>query len=94
MLDISRDIPQTLSARQGTVTATVTYTERNFLYEKVRVRITRAGRTALDSPIQLLGCPDGANDRPSAVRSAISTAAGRRWSSISTRAAHTAACSR
>ena len=68
MLDISRDIPQTLSTRQGTVTATVTYTERSFLYEKVRVRITRAGRTALDSPIQLLGCPDCANDHPSAVK--------------------------
>ena len=30
--------------------ATVTYTERNFLYEKLRLRITRAGRTELDVP--------------------------------------------
>jgi subtilisin-like proprotein convertase family protein len=67
-LDISRNVPQTLSARTGTVTATVTYTERNFLYGKVRVRVTRARRTALDEPIQRLGCPDCANDRPSAVR--------------------------
>ena len=50
------------------MTATVTYTERNFLYEKLRVRVTRAGRTALDAPIQRLGCPDCANDRPSAVK--------------------------
>ena len=67
-LDVSRDVPQTLSARMGTVAATVTYTERNFLYEKLRVRIARAGRTALDAPIQRLGCPDCANDRPSAVK--------------------------
>jgi hypothetical protein len=68
MLDISRNVPQTLAARNGTVSATVTYTERNFLYEKVRVRVTRAGRAVLDAPIQRLGCPDCANDRPSAVK--------------------------
>jgi len=50
------------------VAATVTYTERNFLYERMRVRVSRAGRTALDAPIQRLGCPDCANDRPSAVK--------------------------
>ncbi len=55
MLDISRDLPQMLSARKGTVAATVTYTERNFLYEQLRVEVTRAGRTALDAPIQRVG---------------------------------------
>jgi subtilisin-like proprotein convertase family protein len=68
MLDISRDLPQTLSARRGTVAAKMTYTERNFLYEKLRVQVSRAGRTALDAPIQRLGCPDCANDHPSAVK--------------------------
>ncbi|HEY7603778.1 MAG TPA: proprotein convertase P-domain-containing protein [Gaiellaceae bacterium] len=67
-LDISRDVPQTLSARAGTVAATVTYTERDFLFEKLRVRVVRAGRTAVDQPITRLGCPDCANDRPSAVK--------------------------
>lgn len=67
-LDISRDVPQVVSARKGTVAATVTYTERDFLYEKLRVRVTRAGKTALESPIERLGCPDCANDRPSAVK--------------------------
>jgi hypothetical protein len=68
MLDISRDLPQTLSARKGTVAAKMTYTERNFLYENLRVQVSRAGRTALDAPIQRLGCPDCANDHPSAVK--------------------------
>lgn len=67
MLDISRDLPQTMSARRGSVAATVTYTERNFMFEKLRVKVTRAGRTALDVPIQKAGCPDCANDRPSKV---------------------------
>ena len=67
-LDISRDVPQTLSARSGTVAATVTYIERNFLYEKLRVRITRArpdGARRPDPAARLPGC---ANDRPSAVK--------------------------
>jgi subtilisin-like proprotein convertase family protein len=67
-LDISRNVPQTLAARQGTLAASLTYTERNFLYDKLRVRVTRAGKTVLDAPIQRLGCPDCANDRPSAVK--------------------------
>jgi len=63
-LDISRDVPQSLSAQRGNVKATITYTERDFLYEKLRLRIVRAGRTALDVPIQRLGCPDCAGSRP------------------------------
>jgi hypothetical protein len=67
-LDISRDVPQTISARKGPVAAALTFTERDFLYERLRVKVTRAGRTAVDVPIQRLGCPDCANDRPSAVK--------------------------
>lgn len=68
MLDISRNVPQALTVRSGTLAASVTYTERDLLYEKLRVRIVRAGRTALDAPIQQLACPDCANDKPSAVK--------------------------
>jgi subtilisin-like proprotein convertase family protein len=63
-LDISRDVPQSFSAQRGEVKATITYTERDFLYEKLRVKVVRAGRTALDVPIQRLGCPDCAGSRP------------------------------
>jgi len=63
-LDISRDVPQSLSARSRGVEATITYTERDFLYEKLLVRVVRSGRTALDVPIQRLGCPDCAGSRP------------------------------
>jgi hypothetical protein len=67
-LDISRAVPQTLSARRGTVAASVSYTERDFLYEQLRVKIVRAGRTVLDAGIERAGCRDCANDRPSAVK--------------------------
>jgi Proprotein convertase P-domain len=66
-LDISRDLPQTLSARRGAVAAALTFTERNYLFEKLRVKVTRAGRLALDVPIEQAGCPDCATDRPSKV---------------------------
>src|SRR5262245_20421744 len=46
-LDLSRDVPQSLSARSGTVNAAITYTERDFLYEKVRLSVVRAGRRVL-----------------------------------------------
>jgi subtilisin-like proprotein convertase family protein len=55
-LDISRDVPQALSAHSRAVKATVTYTERDFLYEKLRVTVVRAGRKVLDVPIQQAGC--------------------------------------
>jgi hypothetical protein len=67
-LDISRDVPQTLSARKGPLSAAVTFTERNFLFEKLRLHVARPGRAVLDAPIQRLGCPDCANDRPSALK--------------------------
>ena len=63
-LDISRDVPQTLSAQRRAVRASITYTERDFLYETLRVKVVRSGRTALDVPIQRLGCPDCAGSRP------------------------------
>ena len=56
--DIARAVPETLSGHSGTVTATVTYTERNFFYDKLRLKIVRSGRTAMDVPIQQAGCKD------------------------------------
>src|ERR1041384_177875 len=63
-LDISRDVPQTMKASKGKIAATLTYTERNFLFDKLRVKVIRAGRTVVDSPIQQLACPDCGGDRP------------------------------
>jgi len=63
-LDLSRDVPQSLSARSGTISAAIRFTERDFLYEKLRVSIVRAGRRALDVPIDRLACPDCRGSRP------------------------------
>jgi subtilisin-like proprotein convertase family protein len=63
-LDISRDVPESLSAHGRNVRAAITYTERDFLYEKLRVSVVRAGRKALDVPIQRIGCPDCTGSRP------------------------------
>jgi len=63
-LDVSRDVPQAVSAHKGALTARLTYTERAYLFEKLRVHIARAGRSALDAPVDRLGCPDCRNARP------------------------------
>jgi hypothetical protein len=63
-LDISRATPQSFSAHKGAVKATLSFSERAYLFEKIRVRIARAGRTALDAPIGRLGCPDCRYARP------------------------------
>ncbi len=62
-LDISRAVPETLSARHGAVQAGVTFTERNFFYEHAGLKITRSGRTLLDSPLAGL-CRDCDTFRP------------------------------
>jgi hypothetical protein len=67
-LDISRAVPQTLSARGGAVRASVTFTERNFFFERIRMKVVRRGRTLLDSPVQRLHCPECNTFRPAAVR--------------------------
>jgi len=67
-LDISRDVPQAITARKGPTTASVGFTERDFQFEKLTVKVTSPGRPALDAPIQRLGCPDCASDRPVAVK--------------------------
>jgi subtilisin-like proprotein convertase family protein len=67
-LDISRSVPQRLTARSGAVRATVTYTERDSSFERLRLRVVRAGRTVVDAPLERLGCSDCAGYRPSAVR--------------------------
>ncbi len=63
-LDLSRDVPQSLSAHSGPVSAAIRFTERDFLYEKLRLSVVRAGRRALDVPIERLACPDCGGSRP------------------------------
>lgn len=67
-LDISRDVPEALRAARGSVSAALTFTERDYLYEKLRLKVTRSGRTALDVPIQQAGCRDCQDFRPVAVK--------------------------
>jgi subtilisin-like proprotein convertase family protein len=67
-LDLSRDVPQTLSARRANISASLTFSERAFLFEKLRVRITRAGRTALGAPLERLGCGICKGSRPVGVK--------------------------
>jgi hypothetical protein len=57
-LDISRAVPQTLHALGGAVRASVTFTERNYLFEHLHMKIVRGGRTVVDSPVQKLHCPE------------------------------------
>ncbi len=66
-LDISRAVPEHLSAQRGSVRASVTFQERDFLFEKLRVKVVRAGRTVVDSPVQRLRCPDCGQSRPVSV---------------------------
>jgi hypothetical protein len=67
-LDISRAVPQTLSAQRGPVRASVSFVERNYLYQRVTLRIVRAGRTLVDEPIQRTGCSACLDSRPVAVQ--------------------------
>jgi proprotein convertase P-domain-containing protein len=67
-LDISRAVPQVLRARKGNVAAAVSFTERNYVYEDLRLTITRAGRTALELPLTKVGCRDCVGSRPTAVK--------------------------
>lgn len=62
-LDISRAVPETIAARHGGVQAGVTYVERNSFYDHARLKIARAGRTALDSSLGAL-CRDCDTFRP------------------------------
>lgn len=66
-LDISRAVPQKISARRGNVSATLTYVERNYFYEKPQLKIVRAGQTVVDSPLVRLGCRDCDTFRPFSV---------------------------
>ncbi len=66
-LDISRAVPQVLRAQSGKVAATVSFTERNYSYEGLRLEITRAGRTALDLPLSKVGCRDCLGAQPTRV---------------------------
>jgi subtilisin-like proprotein convertase family protein len=67
-LDLSRAVPERLSAHQGAVTAIATFTERNYFYEGLRLKVVRAGRTVVDAPVQRLDCRDCQTFRPVAVK--------------------------
>lgn len=64
-LDISRDVPQKLVARRGSVTALVTFTERNFQFSKTSLTIARFGKKVFESPLpKLRGCRECGTFRP------------------------------
>lgn len=63
-LDIARAVPERLSARGGAVRASVSFIERNYSYQRMRVKVVRAGRTVVDAPIQTLSCRECNTFRP------------------------------
>jgi hypothetical protein len=67
-LDIARAVPQTLTAHRGVVRATVSFVERNYFYEHLRLKIVRAGRTVVDGPVEKLHCRDCSTFRPVSVQ--------------------------
>jgi subtilisin-like proprotein convertase family protein len=67
-LDLSRDVPQRLAAKRGDVSADVTFHERNFLYERDRLRVVRRGKPVVSSPLAKLRCPGCGSFRPVALR--------------------------
>ena len=67
-LDISRAVPERLTAHRGAVTATASFVERNFFTEHATLKIVRGGRTVLDAPVQRLRCPDCQTFRPTSVQ--------------------------
>jgi len=67
-LDISRAVPETLSAHRGAVSASLTFEERNNFYEHLRLKVVHAGHAVVDSPLVRLGCRDCDTFRPVSVR--------------------------
>ena len=67
-LDISRAVPESMSARRGAVTATLAFEEKNSFYEHLRLKVVRGGRAVVDSPVGRLGCRDCETFRPVSVR--------------------------
>jgi hypothetical protein len=57
-------VVQTLSARRGSVRASVGFVERNYLYRDVTLRIVRRGRTVANRPIEKFGCRACFESRP------------------------------
>ncbi len=64
VLDVSRAVPKTMSAHRGSVRATVSFVERDYLFQHMRLKVVRGGRTVLDGPISKAGCRDCADFRP------------------------------
>ncbi len=67
-LDISRAVPEKLTGRGGAIAAAVTFTDRDYVFEHLRLTIVRSGRTVLDVPIQRAGCRQCQSFRPVAVK--------------------------
>jgi subtilisin-like proprotein convertase family protein len=66
-LDISRAVTETMSARRGPVRASVSFVERDYQFETLRLKVVRRGRTVVDAPIAQAGCRDCADYRPVSV---------------------------
>lgn len=67
-LDVSRAVPESLTARRGAVQANVGFTERNGFYDQLRLQVVRGRRTVVDSPLARLGCRECDTFRPGSVR--------------------------
>ncbi len=63
-LDVSRRVPETMTAARGSVKATFTVTERNFSYAGFRLKVVRRGRTVVDSRPAKLRCSACEYSRP------------------------------
>lgn len=61
-LELSRAVVETKRASRGRVTAELSFVERSFQYEQLRLRIRRAGATLVDAPLARLNC-DGCPNR-------------------------------
>lgn len=67
-LDISRDVPSTIRARKGSISAVASFTERNFQFEKVGIAITRNGKKVVDTRLaKLRGCAPCSTFRPTGI---------------------------
>lgn len=66
-LDISRNIPERLAAHRGEVSASLTYVERSVFFEHARLKIVRAGHTALDASLEQI-CGQCRDSRPTGLQ--------------------------
>lgn len=56
-LYMSRAVPEVYTGTKAGITAKVSFVERNYQFDKLRVQVTRKGRKAVDAPlVGLAGC--------------------------------------